>query len=250
MRKPGLVSITFRNKTPLEILSLMSRAKLEAVEWGGDVHVPVKGGKAKEVLKMTRDYGIAVSSYGSYYRLGQGTDAFRYALEEAERLETDIIRVWAGTKGSRETAHDERKRLTEELLAIDEIASRSGIHPALEYHPNTLTDERESVKEIMNVLSDAGSGAKLYWQPRWDRSMQDRLESVSELGGFLSHMHVFSWKHTESGIEKLELSRGGEMWKKILERYTEGYALIEFVRDDSDEMLLSDAETLRAWLKG
>ena len=71
-----------------------------------------------------------------------------------------------------------------------------------------------------------------------------------ELGEFLSHMHVFTWKHTMGGIEKLNLSEGEDMWKSVLAQHADGYALIEFVKDDSDEMLLSDAVALRKWLNG
>ena len=36
----GLVSVTFRDKTPAEIVSEVKKAGLDAIEWGGDVHVP------------------------------------------------------------------------------------------------------------------------------------------------------------------------------------------------------------------
>ena len=36
--KSGLVSVSFRQKTPLEICALCRKANLSAVEWGGDVH--------------------------------------------------------------------------------------------------------------------------------------------------------------------------------------------------------------------
>ena len=38
--KSGLVSITFRELNPLEIIRLVSKAGLDGIEWGGDVHVP------------------------------------------------------------------------------------------------------------------------------------------------------------------------------------------------------------------
>jgi len=36
----GLVSITFRDKTPEEILSAMKDTGLSFIEWGSDVHAP------------------------------------------------------------------------------------------------------------------------------------------------------------------------------------------------------------------
>ncbi len=40
MIKSGLVSITFRQLTCEQIVDLVSKAKLDAIEWGGDIHVP------------------------------------------------------------------------------------------------------------------------------------------------------------------------------------------------------------------
>jgi len=37
---PGLVSVTFRQLTVPEIGELATECGLQAVEWGGDVHVP------------------------------------------------------------------------------------------------------------------------------------------------------------------------------------------------------------------
>ena len=53
MNRAGLVSITFRNKTPREIVALMKRAGLSQVEWGGDVHVKPGAESAAEVRRMT-----------------------------------------------------------------------------------------------------------------------------------------------------------------------------------------------------
>jgi len=39
--KGGIVSVTFRNLSPERIISLVSEGGLSAVEWGGDVHVPL-----------------------------------------------------------------------------------------------------------------------------------------------------------------------------------------------------------------
>ena len=39
MLNTGLVSVTFRDKTPEEIISTVKQCGLEGIEWGGDVHV-------------------------------------------------------------------------------------------------------------------------------------------------------------------------------------------------------------------
>ena len=50
-------------------------------------------------------------------------------------------------------------------------------------------------------------------------------------------------------IVRLELDKGAEMWKKALALVDDGYALIEFVKDDSDEALAADAAVLNRWTK-
>lgn len=36
----GLCSITFRDKTVDEVITLVKKADLDAIEWGSDIHVP------------------------------------------------------------------------------------------------------------------------------------------------------------------------------------------------------------------
>jgi len=103
----GLVSITFRSLSPLEIIELVLKAGLKGIEWGADVHVPHGDLKrAREVRKLTADAGLSVAACGSYYRVGvseaQGL-AFENVLETAVALKAPTVRVWAGDKGSQDT---------------------------------------------------------------------------------------------------------------------------------------------------
>src|SRR5690554_2417803 len=103
----GLVSITFRQLSPREIVSLVKKSGLEGIEWGGDVHVPHGNlSVARDVAIMTEEEGLSVAAYGSYYRVGcEGQDDvpnFEEVLETALELKAPLIRVWAGNKGSHE----------------------------------------------------------------------------------------------------------------------------------------------------
>ena len=67
---PGLVSITFRQLSPQEIIALVAETQLKVIEWGGDIHVPHGDTKqAATVARWTNEAGLAVAAYGSYYRL-------------------------------------------------------------------------------------------------------------------------------------------------------------------------------------
>ena len=91
----GLVSISFRRKTPGQIVSLCERAGLRAIEWGGDVHVPAGDERrAREVLALTRSAGLSVCSYGSYYRLDQPEDGLLrvYDVDDSEDIVDHLMR--------------------------------------------------------------------------------------------------------------------------------------------------------------
>ena len=66
MIRTGVVSVTFRGLAPQAIADLTVRAGLDAIEWGGDVHVPPSGpANAAAVGALTRGCGLTVASYGS-----------------------------------------------------------------------------------------------------------------------------------------------------------------------------------------
>lgn len=250
MLKTGLVSITFRNKTVKEICALCEKAHLSAVEWGGDIHVPPKGGKARETLELTRDHGLLVSSYGSYFRLGEGMDAFQYNLDEACALSAPIIRIWGGKKDSKDFTEDERKYAVDELMKVSEKAYAAGVQVTLEYHPFSLTDDRESVKRLLKETEGEAYSPMFYWQPRWDWGEEESLKALNDVQSRLSHVHIFKWVHTPTAIIRKPLEEGASLIKRALDVKKDGYMLIEFVKDDMDEMLLKDAETLNRLIDG
>lgn len=237
MNRAGLVSITFRKKTPREIVELMKTAGLSQVEWGGDVHVRPGAGSAAEVRRMTEGEGLRTSAYGSYYRLEE--NEFEPWLDEAEALGAPVIRVWAGRKGSAEVDEHEREALVRTLNDCVRQAAERSIVVSLEYHPGTLTDSRDSVRRLMKE-----SEVSFHWQPRWDWPETERLAAQKEVAPRLTCVHTFTWHHTEQGIVRLPLSHGAEMWNRVLPECKNVPMLLEFVENDSDEALLRDARWL------
>ena len=148
---PGLVSITFRNLSPQEIVDLVVKAGLSSIEWGGDIHVPHGDiAQAKKVRQQTLDAGLSVAAYGSYYRIGVSEGKglpFASVLESAVALGAPTIRVWAGEKGSAETTAVERAAIVADAIRIAELAQAQNVAISLEYHGGTLTDTRDSVRQ-------------------------------------------------------------------------------------------------------
>ena len=108
MRPTGLLSVTFRQLSFEHIINLASKAKLDGIEWGGDVHVlPGDIKEAERIKKATLDAGLKNFSYGSYWRANSDPEII---AETAEALGVQWIRVWAGTKGSSVSTKAEREK--------------------------------------------------------------------------------------------------------------------------------------------
>ena len=246
---PGLVSVTFRQKTPLEICRLCAQAGLKAIEWGGDIHVPPGSDRAREVRALCADHGLTVCSYGSYFRVSQPLGELEACLDTAAELGTDDVRIWCGAKGSAE-AEPERERIVDELAECAWAARARSMRLALEYHGGTLTDSRESARRLMAETADLRDALFFYWQPRWDWLEAERLASLEDLRPRLLHLHAFTWRHRENGhIERLPLSSGETMWKPVLASLPkESHVLLEFVEEDSSASLLRDAAVLCTWI--
>src|SRR5699024_10558799 len=100
-------------------------ANLKAIGWSGDVHVPkCNFDVAAKVGKMTRDAGLEVASYCSYYFAGfseeKGVD-FNKVFAAATALTAPSIRVWPGNKGSKETDSQEFNKVVLDTRRIADI---------------------------------------------------------------------------------------------------------------------------------
>ena len=250
MIRSGLVSITFRALSPREIVSLVSRAELAGIEWGGDVHVP-QGDlrQARRVRRMTREAGLEVASYGSYYRVGvDGMGPFEPVVDTAAELGAPVIRVWAGDRASADVDTAYRARVVHESRRVADLAGREGVAVAYEFHPRTLTDTNESARALLEDVAHDNVGS--YWQPPPGASVPVNLAGLEAVLPWLRHLHVFTW-HGVTG-ERLPLADGEDGWMQYLRQAASTgrshYALIEFVRGDAPEPFLRDAATLRGWL--
>jgi sugar phosphate isomerase/epimerase len=247
---PGLVSITFRQKSPLEIVKLVEQAQLQGIEWGGDVHVPYGDvTTARAVAEMTADAGLSVAAYGSYYRAGAESNvAFEAVVETAAALGAPTIRVWAGNRASVDADQSYRQRVVLGTRYIADMAAAAGMTISFEHHGGTLTDTHQSAREFLEKVNH--SAVRSYWQPPVGHDVHDCLLGLTSLSGWLSNVHVFAWgaDHT-----RYPLADGGATWLRYLRHAAaltgDRFAMIEFVKDDADEHFLADAVTLKEWLR-
>ena len=244
--KTGLVSVTFRQKSVEEIAALTAEAGLSGVEWGGDVHVPPGDREAaRRAAQLTRQAGLEVLSYGSYYRCQPGED-FTPVLESALALGAPRIRVWAGTKPWEEASPQEREALAVQLGQAVDQAAAAGLALGLEYHRGTATQTVSGALELLKEIR--ACNVSCYWQPNPELTKEEHLAEIDALLPFLSNIHVFSW--TKESL-RLPLAAGEDCWLSYLNRIREGgknrALILEFVKDDSPEQFRADAKSLKEW---
>src|SRR5699024_3554162 len=187
---------------------------------------------------------LEVSSYGSYYRLADHASneyEFTTILKTAKVLGAPAIRVWAGIKGSADADEHYRLKVVEDGKRIADLAAQEGISVHLEYHDKTLTDTKESAKQLMEAI--AHSNMHLYWQPSNNVSIEERLRSIELVGKWITNIHIFHWY---SFKDRMSLAEGFNEWRNYLENIQqdgkERYVLMEFFKNDDEQQFLEDAE--------
>jgi 3-dehydroshikimate dehydratase len=246
----GLVSVTFRKLSPREVVDLVHEARLEGVEWGGDIHVPPGDeARAREVAAMMHNAGLKSVAYGSYFRVGEDpVEKFPAVIQAARTIKSPCIRVWAGRKASADAEEADRARVVEDSLQLARLVHEAGLTIAYEYHANTLTDTDESTTTLLDAADHPA--IRTLWQPPVGRTIEQNRLSLRLVLPRLHHVHVYHWP--ERGV-RAPLADGAQAWQTYIQVLHEsGHAcplLLEFVKDDNPQQFLQDARTLRAWVE-
>ncbi|MFJ8912983.1 sugar phosphate isomerase/epimerase family protein [Amycolatopsis sp. NPDC102389] len=248
---PGLVSVTLRRHSVDEVAGLAAESGLRAIQWGGDVHVPVGDHAAARLAaaRCSRE-GLEIEGYGSYYVAG-GSDpgAFSDVVRTALALGAPRIRVWAGSAGSADVSPAVRTAIAGDLRRCADAAARHGLTVAVEYHPDTLTDTPASARLLTDQVDH--EAFESYWQPGPGPDVRESHAEVVSLLPRLVGVHVFSWG-PGGFTDRLALADHEPLWRKVFsELSTDGgrrHALLEFVQDDAPRNLHRDAATLLTWL--
>ena len=244
--KTGLVSISFRNNTQREILEMMRQSDLKYIEWGSDVHAPHRSlDMLKELAEMQSQYGITASSYGTYFRLGiTPTEELVDYIKAAKILGTDTLRLWAGTKCGGEMSLPEIEKFMNAAWRCAEIAERECVKLCLECHQKTFTERLEDALMLMeNADSDK---IRMYWQPFYERTVEENLKYLRKIEPYVEHIHVFNWE----GANRYPLVDGIGDWKRYVSALSRPRTmLLEFMPDDLLTSLPREAEALREIIK-
>mgnify|MGYP004530283935 CR=1 FL=1 len=244
---PGIVSVTFRKNTADEIIKMAEDASLKAIEWGADVHATTGDiGNATKLGKLTRAAGLLPISFGSYYWIGfEGEHSdFTDVLDTAVALGTKNIRSWAGRKASADVSEEKFRQIADEIAKKCDEAALRGMTLSLEYHPNTLTDNKKSAVRLARMVNKPN--LRLYWQPDFTLSDTENLLSLEAVLPWLGNVHVFSW--LGAGAARYPLAHSRELFCSCADMIkSDGRdhgMLLEFVKGDDPHQMSEDAETL------
>lgn len=238
----GLVSVSFREKTPEEILKEMKICGLSFIEWGSDIHAPCNDTKNIENIAILQEkYGITCSSYGTYFRLGATPlEELVTYINAAKILGTNILRVWCSNKNSEEHTKEEKNALFLECKKAAKIAEENGVTLCLECHINTYTNQKDAALDLMKNV--ASKNFKMYWQPSQYKTSQENIAYAKAIAPYTEHIHVFNWK----GEEKFPLCEAVDIWKQFLDCFSgERTLLLEFMPDGKLETLKQETTALK-----
>lgn len=256
--RPGLCTVSFRQLDRSAVVAVAAAAGLDALEWGGDVHVPHGDvAAAADARRLSAEAGLQVVSYGSYLFLDDGA-AGRAAevLDTAEALGAPAVRVWGALGVEPDASRAERAVVVRAAEAVAEAAGERGLAVVLEFHGGTLTATPASTLALL----DAVSAPNLFtgWQPPyWDPLDEaDELAAIASLAPRLAHVHVYEW---DPDTTRHRLGTAGRRWRQRLAAAARAgaaaeaaglprSALIEFVPGDDPVVLAEEVATLRSWL--
>ena len=248
----GLVSVTFKDKTPEEVIRLCVENGLAAIEWSEKAHVTAGDIDGCRILgEKTRSAGLAVAAYGAYYHCESETDAesdFLQSLESAIAIGAPVVRIWAGKQGSAACGEDYFKLVAKNAALAAGMGEKRGIKVAFEWHRNTLTDTNESAEKVLAMANHPNLGS--LWQPTPEIPFEKRADGIKMLGERLSHIHLYSWDD-ERKRHPFDDEGFFDKWRcyfSAVNKPTDCYSLMEFVMGDTDEQFVHDAAALNRLL--
>ncbi len=239
----GLVSVSFRQHTPKEILEAARAAGLSCVEWGSDIHAPCNDTEGlTKIAELQKEYGILCSSYGTYFRLGETPiDELESYITAAKILGTDILRLWCGTKSGEAYSDPEKQALIDQCKNAAQIAKKAGVTLCMECHKKTYTQQLNDALELMREINS--QHFRMYWQPFQWQTIEENLTYAEEISPFTHHIHVFQWKNSE----RFSLNDGIEEWRGYLNKFSAHHRtlLLEFMPNGSIEELSKEVYALK-----
>lgn len=243
--KIGLASVTFRNKTVEEIVSLCKSANVKYIEWGADVHVKSLDDAKKVKLLCDRE-DITISSYGSYCNPAEFNESQWIDIcENASVMGADSIRIWLGKKDSEKTSDENYNTIIENTRKMCEIASKYDLLVCPECHDNTFNNNTDAIIRFKNALNC--HNFKTYFQSRYFRLEYD-LDRIERTYDFIHNVHVsYSDLKREQLFRKKDKDYLDKLLKRFLSKDFDGIIILEFTEGAKEKSFIKDIKKLKSY---
>lgn len=247
----GLCTISAKAKGVEEVIDLAGDVGYDGVEvWGKD---HVADTEPERIARAAADAGLEVPTYGSYLRCG--SEAFSESLEAelavAEDLGADTIRVWAGCQEYGDHDADHWEAVVADLERATEAATDRGLSVTVEKHANTVTNNLEGSRRLIEAVDHEGCG--LNYQPGFSIPADELEREAEALEPLSNQLHLQATRERTDG-DRGPLSEAYYDLDAILRPFRqggfEGYANVEFVTGDRPyrDAIAADLETVRSLL--
>ncbi len=243
--KLGLCSVTFRKKSVEEVVEIAKNAGMDYIEWGADVHVKTIE-DARKVKKLCSDFGIKISSYGSYFNSIESDEIkWEQICAIAKEMGASSIRIWLGKKNSEETNDDEYLALLSNTRKMCDIAGDYGLLVCPECHDNTFNNNTDAFLRLKKDLQK--ENFRTYFQSRYFRMEYD-LDRIDRTFDFTENVHVsYRDLKKEQMFRKKDKNYLDTLLKKLKGKNFGGIVMIEFVEFDSEKVFYKDAGKLKSY---
>ncbi|MFC4986498.1 sugar phosphate isomerase/epimerase family protein [Saliphagus infecundisoli] len=243
----GLCTISGKERGVEEVIDLAADVGYDGVEiWGKD---HVADTDPERIAERAADAGLEIPTYGSYLRCGseEFDDELSEKLAIAEGLGADMIRVWAGSQEYGDHDEGHWKQVVADLERVTEAASDRGLSVTVEKHANTVTNDLEGARRLIEAVDHESCG--LNYQPGFSIPAAELEREARALESISNQLHL-QGTYERSGSERAPLAEVYYDLEAVLDPFGdfEGYANVEFVTQDRSyrEAIAADLETVRS----
>lgn len=222
----GFTTTSFRQIKNLEkIVNIASRAGIDCIEWGGDIHVKSVA-DAKRARELCDRAGIRINSYASYYRVGcKNAEEWKKICEIASTMDARSVRVWLGRADSEKTDEATYKQIVEDTKSICAVAKEYGLIVCPECHDNTFNNNTDA---FLKVHREVGcDNFRTYFQSRYKRLQYD-LDRIERTMPYIETVHISYSEQSREQFPKFNPTYIDKLLDKIKQSGFDGNILIEY----------------------
>jgi 3-dehydroshikimate dehydratase len=259
MIRLGLCSGACITRDVKGVIAAAHAARLDAVEWAADLHIPAGDLKAAgEAMIATLMAGLTTASFATLYRAGGEDEDYRRfeaLLGTAATLQAPIMRIFACANHHQGTEMDKLEAQASELRRLGDQAAGKGITLCLSMGRGTCLDDYDRAQRLLEATRH--DFVRLAWEDLPGAKAGKATLALEALGGFAGILVARS--AGRDGVAR-PIAAEEEAWRSRLGAFklTEAdpkmgsFVFLGATREEGkagEESLAADASALRALIE-